>query len=283
MPPLPRNVILYGSDAELPRPVALRAGLLSLLFEAGDLRYVRLGDQEIIRRVYVAVRDHNWGTIAMRISDLKIDAGEDHFQITYSADHGERDIDFHWNATIQGTAEGRISFAMHGQARSTFMRNRIGFCVLHPPEYAGVPCRIVQEFGEVVEKPFPQLIAPAPKEDPFQEIREMSYRVSAGVWADLRFEGEIFETEDQRNWIDGSYKTFCTPLRLPFPVKIEAGTEVSQRVGFAPKSACVRHRVNRRKLDCASVNRHFQFQRWGLVCRSARTHRGKSNGSRRSI
>jgi hypothetical protein len=230
MTSLHRNVILYGREADLPRPVPLRAGPLSLLFEAGDLRYIKYGDQEVIRRIYVAVRDHNWGTIAMRISDLKIDAAEDHFQITYAADHRERDIDFHWLATIQGTAEGQISFAMQGQARSTFLRNRIGFCVLHPPECAGAPCRIVQEFGEAVEKPFPQLIAPAPKEDPFQEIREMSYRVSAGVWADLWFEGDIFETEDQRNWIDGSYKTFCTPLRLPFPVKIEAGTEVSQRV-----------------------------------------------------
>jgi hypothetical protein len=227
---LPRNILLYGREADLPKPVPLRAGPLTMLFEAGDLRYVRLGEHEIIRRIYVAVRDHNWATIAMQMSDLEIDAAQDHFTITYTADHRERNIDFHWNATIQGTDDGRISFAMQGQARSTFLRNRIGFCVLHPPQCAGAPCRVVQEFGDVVEKPFPRLIAPAPKEDPFQEIREMSYRVAEGVRAQLRFEGDVFETEDQRNWIDGSYKTFCTPLRLPFPVKIEAGAEVSQRV-----------------------------------------------------
>ena len=233
---LPRNVILYGREADLPKPMPLRAGPLSLYFEAGDLRYVRLGEHEIIRRIYVAVRDHNWATIAMQMTDLKIDAAHDHFTITYSADHRERNIDFHWNATIRGTAEGRISFAMQGQARSTFLRNRIGFCVLHPPQCAGAPCRVVQEFGDVIEKPFPQLIAPAPKEDPFQEIREMTYPVADGVRAELRFEGDVFETEDQRNWIDGSYKTFCTPLRLPFPVNIEAGTEVSQRVELQLRS-----------------------------------------------
>ena len=117
----------------------------------------------------------------MRISDLKIDADDDRFTITYSADHRERDIDFHWDATIQGTAEGRISFSMQGEARSTFLRNRIGFCVLHPPRVRRRTCRVVQEFGDVVEKPFPRLIAPAPKEDPFQEIREMSYQVADGV------------------------------------------------------------------------------------------------------
>ncbi|MEX2142004.1 MAG: hypothetical protein WD894_22245 [Pirellulales bacterium] len=227
---VPRNVILYGHERDLPKPISLRAGLLSLVFEAGDLRYVRLGEQEIIRRIYVAVRDHNWATIPMRISDLKIDSGDDRFTITYSADHQEREIDFHWDATIQGTPDGQISFSMQGHSRSTFKRNRIGFCVLHPPQCAGMLCRFVQEFGDIVEKPFPRLIAPAPQEDPFQEIREMSYQVADDVWAELKFEGDIFETEDQRNWIDGSYKTFCTPLRLPFPVKIEARTEVSQRV-----------------------------------------------------
>jgi hypothetical protein len=230
MTSLVRNVILSGDEADLPKPVPLRAGPLSLLFEAGDLRYVRLGEHEIIRRVYVAVRDHNWATIPMRISELNIDSAEDRFTITYAADHQERKIDFHWDATIQGTPEGGISFSMQGHTQSTFMRNRIGFCVLHPPQCAGAPCRVVQEFGDIVEKPFPRLIAPAPKEDPFQEIREMSYQVADGVWADLKFEGDIFETEDQRNWSDGSYKTFCTPLRLKFPVKIDAGTEVSQRV-----------------------------------------------------
>jgi hypothetical protein len=223
-------VILYGREADLPKSIPLRAGALSLLFEAGDLRYVGFGKDEIIRRMYVAVRDHNWATIAMQMKDLEIDAASDHFTITYTANHRERDIDFHWNATIQGTAKGRISFAMQGEARSTFLRNRIGFCILHPPQCAGTPCRVVQEFGDVIEKPFPRLIAPAPKEDPFQEIREMSYEVADGVRAELRFEGDVFETEDQRNWIDGSYKTFCTPLRLPFPVKIEGGTKVSQRV-----------------------------------------------------
>jgi len=229
---LSRNVLLYGDEADLPRLVPLRAGPLSLQFEAGDLRYVRYGEHEIIRRIYVAVRDRNWGTIPMRITDLRIDATDDLFTITYSADHQEREIDFHWNATIQGTPNGEISFSMQGQARSTFDRNRLGFCVLHPPTCAGALCRVVQEFGDLVEKPFPRLIAPAPKEDPFQEIREMSYQVDRDVWAELRFEGDIFETEDQRNWSDGSYKTFCTPLRLPFPVEIKEGTQVSQRVNF---------------------------------------------------
>jgi hypothetical protein len=43
-------------------------------------------------------------------------------------------------------------------------------------------------------------------------------------------EGDIFEMEDQRNWSDLSYKTYCTPLALPFPVTLEAGTKIRQKI-----------------------------------------------------
>ncbi len=201
-----------------------------MYFENGDLRYIRLGDLEIVRRVYVAVRDHNWRTIAVRISNLTLDAGAKSFAITYDADHIDGGINFHWKATIIGTAEGEVRFAMQGEVRSTFRRNRIGFCVLHPPECAAMPCRIVQDNGNVIEKPFPKQIAPAPKQDPFVEIREMSYEFAPGRFADLHFDGDVFETEDQRNWSDGSFKTFCTPLRLAFPIEVAAGTKIEQHV-----------------------------------------------------
>jgi hypothetical protein len=38
--------------------------------------------------------------------------------------------------------------------------------------------------------------------------------------------------EDQRNWTDASYKTFSTPLRLPFPVEIPQGAYVRQSIAI---------------------------------------------------
>src|SRR5262245_46907418 len=130
--PLPRNVLYYGSEEPLPEPRELRAGPLSLLFEEGDLRYIRVGDREIVRRVYVAVRDRNWGTVPPRISDLRIEMAADSFRIRYHAENRQGKIDFRWWAEITGDADGTIAFTMDGEARSTFLRNRIGFCVLHP-------------------------------------------------------------------------------------------------------------------------------------------------------
>jgi D-apionolactonase len=36
--------------------------------------------------------------------------------------------------------------------------------------------------------------------------------------------------EDQRNWTDASFKTYSTPLELPFPVEVAAGERIFQRV-----------------------------------------------------
>jgi hypothetical protein len=220
--------ILDGRMDQPPERRTLRAGPLSVVFESGDLRYLRLGDREVIRRIYVAVRDRNWGTVPARLSDLTIDEQPDRFLIRYVAEHAEGSVDLVWKATIEGRPDGSLRFAMDGESRSTFLRNRIGFCVLHPiRECAGARCRLIHADGTTREIEFPWFVAP---HNPFHELIGLSHEVSPRVWADLRFEGEVFETEDQRNWIDGSFKTFCTPLRMPFPIEILAGTKVCQSV-----------------------------------------------------
>jgi len=234
-----RNVLYYGKDEPLPGQQPLRAGPLSLVYEGGDLRYIRLGEREILRRIYVAVRDHNWGTVLPRLSDVQMDIDADSFRITYGVEHRQGDVDFCWRGTIIGDDQGTITFSMDGRVRSTFRRNRVGLCVLHPMECAGLNCRIEHVDGGVEESAFPRHIAPQFIRDglvkpvhPFEEIRSMEYEAAPGLRARLRFEGEIFEMEDQRNWTDASYKTYGTPLRLPFPVEVEAGTEIAQSVAL---------------------------------------------------
>ena len=225
---LPKRVLYYGVDAPLPERTELRAGPLSLVFEEGDLRYVRLQGREILRRVYVAIRDRNWGTIPPRLSNLQKEIAADSFRITYDVENKQGEIDFFWKGTITGDAEGTITFRMDGQARSTFLRNRIGFCVLHPLRECAVrPCVVEQVDGAVIKGAFPRYIA---ADQPFLNLRAVSHEVVPGVWAEVRFAGDTFEMEDQRNWTDASYKTYCTPLSLPFPAEVKAGTTISQSV-----------------------------------------------------
>ena len=243
MSQLPIRALHCGKDEPLPEQTQLRAGPLSMIFEAGDLRYIRFGDHEILRRIYVAVRDHNWDTILPQLSNVQIEHDSDAFHITYDVKNKGADVDFFWQGTITGDADGTITFSMDGEALSTFRRNRIGFCVLHPMGCAGIPCRIEKVDGAVEESAFPITIAPQLLIDgeikpvtPFNNMRSVRYEVTSGVEAEVRFEGEIFEMEDQRNWTDASYKTYGTPLSQPFPVEVPAGTKISQRITLALKT-----------------------------------------------
>jgi len=65
----------------------------------------------------------------------------------------------------------------------------------------------------------------------FTDISSLEW-ADAGTAFDLGFAGDIFETEDQRNWSDGSFKTYSTPSALPIPVDVAAGDTVHQSVSI---------------------------------------------------
>ena len=46
----------------------------------------------------------------------------------------------------------------------------------------------------------------------------------------VNLDGDMFEMEDQRNWADASYKTYCRPLSQPFPYTLKKGQKVRQAV-----------------------------------------------------
>jgi len=129
---------------------------------------------------------------------------------------------------------------MAGTAQSTFQRNRIGFCLLHPQSLAGANAQITHVDGSREAVPFPHYIAPQLIIDgiikpvsPFEEMRTVAHEVTPGLWAEVTFTGETFEMEDQRNWTDASFKTYGTPLRLPFPATVTQGTPIEQTVTIA--------------------------------------------------
>lgn len=250
----PRQILYYGRATDLPRPLALRAGPLLLLYEAGSLRHIRLGEYEVLHQIYAAVRDQNWGTVPGALDNLHINQQPDSFRISYRSEHRRDDVHFVWQATITGADDGTIVFHMDGQALSTFKRNRIGFCVLHPMSCAGIPCTIRQVDGKTYESRFPEFIAP---HQPFKQLRAIAHTVIPGVQAEVYMEGDVFEMEDQRNWTDASFKTYCTPLELPFPVTIEAGTRIAQTVtlrlsGTPPAISAADRPLTFRLLDAAA-------------------------------
>ena len=206
----------------------LRAGPLRMQLEGGDLRYVRLGAHEVVRRVYVAVRDAHWNTVPPEISQLQVEEGAETFRVTFTCRHVQDAIDFMWQAAITGSADGTVSYSMRGLAQSSFERNRIGICVLNPIDTcAGAPFRVTHPDGSVEEGVLPRLIAP---HQPVVDIVKLAHPVGSDGSVELQFEGDVFEMEDQRNWTDASFKIYSTPLRLPIPVLVPRGTEISQTI-----------------------------------------------------
>lgn len=232
---LPRNVMLYGRDEAVPALMHLSAGPVTCVFEPdiAFLRYIKFGDREILRGLYAAVRDKVWGTVAPKVSNIALETRSGSFRLTFTVENREGDIDFGWQGVITGATDGTVRYEFNGRARSTFLRNRLGFAVLHPvKECAGRPAVVEKAGGGTMKGTFPDAISP---HQPFLDMRAITHEIVPGVEGEVRFEGEVFEMEDHRNWTDGNYKTYCTPLAKPFPVQVKAGTEVRQAVSIRPK------------------------------------------------
>jgi hypothetical protein len=230
-PDADRARLVHGGDAPLPERHAVRAGPLSLVIEAGDVRHVHVGGREVVRRIYGAVRDHAWRTIPARIDGFALDRGADGFRCRYRAEHRQDAVAFVWEAAIEGSADGTLTFAFDGVAEATFERNRIGLCLLHPlPALSGVPVRVTTTDGTQRALRFPDLVTVEQPIAGFHDIAALACAIGPDLWLEAGVEGDVFETEDQRNWIDASTKTYSTPVGLPMPVTVPKGTRIAQRI-----------------------------------------------------
>jgi D-apionolactonase len=235
MPQLTTFETWYGRNTPPPTAEHLRAGRLEVDFQDGDLRALRFGGRELVRRIYMAVRDVNWNTIAGEVSGLAVERGTDSFRVTYTSAHHSGPLQFRWTATLTGGADGTLELAMDGVAESDFRYNRIGFCLLHPIQgIAGRPYQ-AETPGGTVRGVLPELIEPQRLVDGFEapvfpSFSSLSIDLGGGLAQAARFEGDLFEMEDQRNWTDGSFKTYGTPLSLGYPHQARAGQVFHQKI-----------------------------------------------------
>jgi D-apionolactonase len=208
----------------------LHAGALTVKYDNGSLRHLSHGHMEIVRMIYFALRDHNWGTMPFTISDEKIEASVDSFRISYRCTHNRENENLvAWDCKISGDSDGTIEFTINGKVLTDFRKNRAGFCLLHPLQNMMGRAVEIQHPVGATKTTFPVHIDP---ENPFKNIVGMKWSLTGQQFA-LRFTGDIFETEDQRNWADASFKTFCTPLDKPFPTLIRKGDTISQSIRFS--------------------------------------------------
>ncbi|MCB0686325.1 MAG: hypothetical protein KDC53_07365 [Saprospiraceae bacterium] len=206
----------------------LRAGKVHLTYDRGFLRYIKVGTVEVLRLIYFALRDHNWDTMPGYIIDEKINTWASGFSISYRWISQNPKFPFEWDVSIVGREDNEIIFTIDGASSLDVLKNRAGFCILHTiKENAGGACVIIHPDGSETEGTFPKYISP---HQPFFNIKAMQWPLGNLGQARLDFAGDTFETEDQRNWTDDSYKTYCTPLNIPFPALLKKNEQVHQEV-----------------------------------------------------
>jgi hypothetical protein len=211
----------------------LHAGPITLKFEDGELRYLRVGDREIVRRIYFGVREAKFAATDMpTFSEMRIDASDDHFVIHLAAACRGKTISYNWTGDITGSADGKIEYRATGSAPSDGMSARIGLCVLFGTgSLAGQKFETLDDHGQVSSGQFPELVSPTLVAKKFQSLR---YTLD-GIHVSCGIAESPFEMEDQRNWGDSSFKAY-NPMPYPYP-RIEKGKALTETLTLSAKSA----------------------------------------------
>jgi D-apionolactonase len=231
--------LLHGTDERFQELRQLRAGPVSLFLDGIDLRYLRIGGTELVRRVYTAVRDVDWDTVPGAVSGFEVQERGAAFRAEFDVRHTRGEVDFAWHGTIAGDEDGRIEYVFDGRAESGFPYNRIGICVHHPwRETAGARYRSRTPDGER-EGTFPDLIGQQAIVDGayqalFPAYDRLEVELASGGALLFEFEGDLWETEDHRNWTDANFKTYSTPISLGRPEPLAVGDTVRQRLVVTP-------------------------------------------------
>lgn len=191
---------------------------------------IRFRGHPVLRSMRAVVRDRDWNT-----ADLVIDSRE---VIGASTDAGSVIFKVHsvgFDSTFAGSIEAnfagnRAEFKLKLTSQDSFQTNRTGLIVLHEPEVAGAALTVTHSTHEVEKTSFPVAISP---NQPVFDIAGLRWNQGSGdtsAEVDMKFSGDIFEMEDQRNWTDASYKTYSRPLAKPFPYLVKKHETVAQTI-----------------------------------------------------
>jgi hypothetical protein len=190
-----------------------------------ELAHVLYAGRPVLRAVRAVVRDQDWRTPKPSVRDVEIKQDEDVLHVRWTVVFAGYDVEYDGVLTAK-FSPATVEISFEGTAAHDFRSNRIGLVVLHPPSDAGREILVEHPDGETRAARFPCDISP---HQPFMDIAALEW-ADAGTAFRLSFTGDVFETEDQRNWTDPSFKTYSTPLSRPFPVDVTAGAIVRQSV-----------------------------------------------------
>lgn len=207
---------------------AVTLGPVRLSVVAGDLRGLTFDGVEVLRRLSYPVRDPDWGTHPTETVEERLEDGPEGIRYTHRFRGRTAAFAGVFTAEVGLEAGGaRLWAEVALEAPADLAVNRAGLTLLHPLRgLSGQALRVRHADGREEQAVWPALISPG---QPVFDIAGLAHEVE-GVSVEIDLRGEVFEMEDQRNWSDASYKTYCRPLRLPLPFVLGPGAPVRQGV-----------------------------------------------------
>ncbi|MBF4564300.1 hypothetical protein [Plantibacter sp. VKM Ac-2876] len=201
--------------------LAVGRGPWSASLRGSELDDIAFDGELVLRSIRFVVRDQDWKTLPVIVDAV------DHTTsgLALRGRVGDDGEVVAWSLSVDlGASTLRV--AVRAEVTAAFRRARIGLIVLQSPALAGTELVVGHPEGSTTTTRLPEHVAPHQPAIRIQSLAWTGDRIATTA----RFSGDVFEMEDQRNWTDASFKTYSTPLSLPFPVALAVGDVVEQSV-----------------------------------------------------
>ncbi|MFL6117559.1 MAG: hypothetical protein ACJ786_40335, partial [Catenulispora sp.] len=208
-------ILARGGAAGIP----VRHGQWSAEVRGDEVADICFAGVPLLRAIRPVIRDRDWNTVPVRVEAME------HSPDGLTAMLAFRDDEVGFDGRLRLLVDrDRLTVILEATSTQQSWTNRTGLVVLHRPDDAGSTVSVRHTDGTLETGTWPVDISP---HQPFHDVAGFRW-IRDGVQAELSLDGEVFETEDQRNWTDASYKTYGTPLSRPFPVLHRPGDTIRQ-------------------------------------------------------
>ncbi len=282
-PPVLAHRALYGSDEPLPARRWLHAGPLSFELVGGRFGPVHVHDHEVWHGMAFLFRDAGWGTPEPVFEKVEHHSDALGFRLDLlghipcrSSDvangpvEGAR-IDLH--LTVQGRNDGQLQFRAQASPTHPLKTNRCGWVLMHPMAAAGSKLEVLHVDGRSSHTTWPQEVPAWP---PFMGVRGLRHEYATGHWAEAVLPVEDYETEDQRNNADASFKTYNRSNLMPRPYVLRPGQPLVREMHLRLLGQAPARRVSKApaqtQLHLQPLAQNAPMPRLGLAITPANSH-----------
>lgn len=213
----------------------LLTGDFSAIFDQGALAHLSLRAHELIRLVYVAIRDPSWNTVPTVPLSVHLCSEAGYFFVKVKARATGSSLDLEWELVARGSTDGSLEMNFRARALRDCAFARIGLCLHFDAERFKAAPWEAENLTNSCSAQFPSAIHPQflvngvlqPCIPAFSRMRITLGKLTSIA---LSLEGDQFEIEDQRNWTDATFKAYTTPLALGELHHLTTGETIEQKL-----------------------------------------------------